>query len=183
MTLAAGSNYAKSINADMGGTEILRPMEYVYGQPRIDEYRRQIFLITDGEVGNTDEVVGLVGRNAGTTRVFGLGVGSRCSRELIEGIAKAGCGTAAFVERDESIQTATLSQLKNALQPALKDITVEWLGLPEPEPVEVNKEMTLFGYNKPVGPEKDIVSYCVQTPTVIPPIFDGSQLIVFGIKC
>ena len=37
----------------MGGTEILAPLEWALQQPVIDGYSRQIFLLTDGEVGLT----------------------------------------------------------------------------------------------------------------------------------
>ncbi len=71
------------------------------------------------KVSNTDQVIGLVKQNAHDSRLFALGIGAASSRHLVEGIASAGGGTCAFVEGDESIQKATLSQLKNALQPSL----------------------------------------------------------------
>lgn len=57
--------------------------------------------------------------NSGQNRLFALGIGDSASRHLVQGIAAAGRGTAAFVESDDSISKATLSQLKNALQPSL----------------------------------------------------------------
>ncbi len=71
------------------------------------------------KVSNTDQVIGLVKQNVHNTRLFALGIGASASHHLVEGIASAGGGTCAFVEGDESIQKATLSQLKNALQPSL----------------------------------------------------------------
>jgi von Willebrand factor A domain-containing protein 5 len=70
-----------------------------------------------------------VKRNAVNSRLFALGVGDSCSHHLVDGIAKAGGGTNAFVGRDENVQKATLSQLKNALQPSLTSTYLKWLRL------------------------------------------------------
>ena len=46
----------KSMKADMGGTEILDPLKAVFKKPPKPGMPRQVFLITDGEVGNTNQV-------------------------------------------------------------------------------------------------------------------------------
>ncbi|OXA53657.1 von Willebrand factor A domain-containing protein 5A [Folsomia candida] len=88
-------------------------------------------------------------------------------------MATAGGGTCAFAEGNARIQTATLSQLKNALQPSLTDININWLGREDPISVVLNPEKTLVGYNKPLRPE--IGKSFSQSPKNIPPIFDGHQ--------
>ena len=45
-----------------------------------------MFVLTDGEVSNTSEVILLVQANAGNSRVFALGLGESASHELVEGI-------------------------------------------------------------------------------------------------
>lgn len=57
--------------------------------------------------------------NAHIGRTLTLGVGSAPSHHLLEGIAKAGNGTCAFIDSDANIHKQTLAQLKNALQPSL----------------------------------------------------------------
>lgn len=45
----------------------------------------------------------------------------------------------------------------------------------------INKEKTLLGYNKPVEPESGQQAKShQQSPKNIPPVYDGSQLLVFG---
>ena len=55
----------KGFVADFGGTEIYRPMEYIFslGKPRNCE-ETHIFLLTDGAVFNTTDVIKLVQQNA-----------------------------------------------------------------------------------------------------------------------
>ena len=47
------------LQADLGGTEILRALTFVLEQPRSIDCRVPIVLLTDGEVTNTDEVIAL----------------------------------------------------------------------------------------------------------------------------
>ncbi|XP_029571609.1 von Willebrand factor A domain-containing protein 5A isoform X2 [Salmo trutta] len=56
----------KEMRADLGGTEILQPLKHIYSQPCLPDQPRQLFLFTDGEVGNTKEVLDLVKTNAGS---------------------------------------------------------------------------------------------------------------------
>ncbi|XP_037026786.1 von Willebrand factor A domain-containing protein 5A-like [Bradysia coprophila] len=178
--------HARALDADMGGTEILAPLEEIFGQPEIDGYFRQIFVLTDGEVSNQNAVVGIVHANAHKVRVFALGIGDAASHGLVGGIAKAGGGTAAYVTYNESVDKKVLDQLKNALQPSLTDIHLEWDGLSpiQEKPTILNKTKTLLGYNKPIESDEltsETSPRIKQSPEKIPPVFDGSQLIVFGL--
>ena len=46
----------RSMQADFGGTEILEPLKYLKQRPPAPGRSRQVFLLTDGEVSNTNEV-------------------------------------------------------------------------------------------------------------------------------
>ena len=81
----------------MGGREILEPLKQIYAIKTVPGYLRQLFVITDGEGGNTDEVNGLIKAKAHESRVFALGIGYGASHHLVEGIARAGGGNSAFV--------------------------------------------------------------------------------------
>ncbi len=56
---------------------------------------------------------------------------------------------------------------------------MEWTGIKNPPPIELNKNKTLTGYNKPINSEVKHPEFS-QSPKNIPPIFDGNQLVVFG---
>ena len=75
-----------ALNADYGGTEILQPLQAILASAPVPGYARQVFVLTDGEVSNTKEVLECVRRHAALNRVFALGLGDGASRELVEGI-------------------------------------------------------------------------------------------------
>ncbi|XP_034023838.1 von Willebrand factor A domain-containing protein 5A-like [Thalassophryne amazonica] len=63
----------ENMGADMGGTEILQPIKHIFSQPCIPNQPRQLFVFTDGEVGNTKEVINQVKKNSSSPGVSLLG--------------------------------------------------------------------------------------------------------------
>lgn len=122
-------NHVNSFEADLGGTEILYPLEFIFDQHEGLEQNRIVFVMTDGEVSNTDDVIEYVAfRKGDHTRVFGLGIGSHVSRNLVNGIARSGGGTADYVDGrdDEAISAAVTRQMETALSPRLEDVQVDF---------------------------------------------------------
>ena len=66
--LKDATQLAESMQANLGGTEILAPLEWVFSQPLVKGHPRQLFLLTDGEVGNTQQVIDLVQKNSNSAR-------------------------------------------------------------------------------------------------------------------
>ncbi|XP_031651323.1 von Willebrand factor A domain-containing protein 5A-like [Oncorhynchus kisutch] len=116
----------KAMRADLGGTEILQPLKHIYSQPCLPDQPRQLFLFTDGEVGNTKEVLGLVKANAGSHRCFSFGIGEGASSALISGVAKQGGGHSQFITGQDRMQPKVMQSLRFALQPAVVNISVKW---------------------------------------------------------
>ncbi|KAL7400935.1 hypothetical protein ABVT39_020194 [Epinephelus coioides] len=114
------------MTANLGGTEILRPLKDIYSQPCIPNQPRQLFVFTDGEVGNTKEVINLVKKNSGSHRCFSFGIGEGASSALINGLAKEGGGHAQFITGEERMQPKVMQSLRFALQPAVVDVSVNW---------------------------------------------------------
>lgn len=88
----------KGFEENYGGTEIREPLiaaqtaqEYESGK------QKRIFLLTDGDVGNTNEVVNAAHAQRNSTRVFTFGLGSGCDKSLITKVAQAGRGSYTFV--------------------------------------------------------------------------------------
>lgn len=125
-SLQKAQQHVLSLDADLGGTEILRPLEEIFRVPEKPGVPRQVILLTDGEVSNTEQVIQFVKQHSKNTRVFTLGIGAGASHRLIKGMAHAGRGSYEFVASGERIAGKVMRQLRNALQPFMTDATVSW---------------------------------------------------------
>jgi von Willebrand factor A domain-containing protein 5 len=75
------------MNSNMGGTEIEIPLRKILKSKVIPGYPKQIFLLTDGEVNNTEAVIDIVRKNIKYSRVHAIGLGDGASAALIRGCA------------------------------------------------------------------------------------------------
>ncbi len=115
------------IHADLGGTEIMRPLEAALSVKR--KMAASIMLLTDGEVGNEKEVIDLASKEHGDARIFTFGIGRGASEYLIRGLARATGGAAEFIFPGERIQSKVLKQLSRSRSPYFNEIDVDWGGL------------------------------------------------------
>src|SRR5262249_47987212 len=90
--------------------------------------------ITDGYVGNDDEILATVSRTAGDARIYALGVGAAPNRYLLEELAAAGRGVAAFVRSDEDVAPF----VRRIAAPALTDVAIDWRGIRAAGGIEVD---------------------------------------------
>ncbi|XP_013765860.1 von Willebrand factor A domain-containing protein 5A-like [Pundamilia nyererei] len=88
--------------------------------------KQKLFVFTDGEVGNTKEVIDLVKKNSDSHRCFSFGIGEGASSALINGMAKEGEGHAQFITGTDRMQAKVMQSLRFALQPTVVDISVTW---------------------------------------------------------
>ncbi|XP_041092751.1 von Willebrand factor A domain-containing protein 5A-like [Polyodon spathula] len=116
----------KGMGADFGGTEILEPLKDIYSKACRPGHPRQLFVFTDGEVGNTKDVISEVKKHAGTHRCFTFGIGEGASTALIKGMARAGSGHPEFITGQDRMQPKVMQSLRFALQPAVNNIVLDW---------------------------------------------------------
>ncbi|KAH3765070.1 Vault protein inter-alpha-trypsin domain [Pelomyxa schiedti] len=118
--------HIQTISADMGGTEIFGPMSSILQEPIQKDWVRNVFLLTDGDVGNADTLTDFVASNNQNLHLYTLGIGSGVSQMLINALATAGNGYAEFVSAPDEILPAVQRQLARALQPDLLDVSLVW---------------------------------------------------------
>ncbi|CAF1223287.1 unnamed protein product [Didymodactylos carnosus] len=119
------SKYIEKMKADLGGTELYVPLQYVYDQKPQSNYSRQIFLLTDGEIENVSEVLGLCRKMSLTTRIFSFGLGSAPSRSLVKGLAKATNGSALFIPPKTHVDLAVAKRMEKVLEPCLVNTKIK----------------------------------------------------------
>jgi len=126
-SLKKALKYLQKMKADLGGTEILSPLKEIYTADAQDRKgKRSIILITDGEVGNEDEIIETARKNRGSTRLFSIGIGAGCNEYFIKGIARAGRGASEFIYPGERIELKVLEIFGKAQQDGLINPVVEW---------------------------------------------------------
>lgn len=151
-SLAEASAHVATLKADLGGTEILQALQLALRQPPHAELPRQLVVLTDGEVTNTDAVLSLAKSHAAAARIFTFGIGAGASQHLVRGLARAGRGSAEFIHPGERIEPTVMRVFERLLSPACGNVAIEWVG----------------------------GSRVVQAPIEPAPVFAGSRLIVYG---
>ncbi len=153
---ALALNYINQLDAD-GGTELLNGIRVAMNFPAATAGRlRSIVLLTDGYIGNDNEILAEVQRSLQPgNRLYSFGVGSSVNRFLLNRLAEIGRGTAQIVRYDEppaEIADKFFHQINN---PVLTEIAVTWQG--EGTPPEIY-------------------------PKILPDLFAEQPLVLFGRK-
>jgi len=113
-----------------GGTEMIDGVRAALDFPHDPDRLRVVLFLTDGYVGNEDDVLATVHARLGASRLFSFGVGSAVNRYLLEEMAAFGRGDCSVVRPDEDTATAVDRFLARVATPVMTDVTVDWKGLP-----------------------------------------------------
>ncbi|KAJ4458612.1 putative Vault protein inter-alpha-trypsin domain [Paratrimastix pyriformis] len=126
-SLAEATAHVDLIKSDLGGTELIQPLDQVFGRKADPHFPRVIFLLTDGQVNNRDECIEFVRLHVADTRVFTFGLGTDCDHDLCEGLAKAGGGLCKFVDHaSDGLEAIIITQLNQAMKPVFVPSGVHW---------------------------------------------------------
>ena len=60
--------HAKCLQANLGGTELFDPLRDIFSHAPMKGLPRQVFVLTDGAVSNTESVIKLVAKNSSNSR-------------------------------------------------------------------------------------------------------------------
>lgn len=107
-------NEVETFQANMEGTEILKPLAaYIDGDqaPIEGAARRNIILISDGEVSDTKSIIQKIRSKRPNDRLFTIGVGRSASRSLLEGIADIGNGICEMIIDSANLQNSLINLL------------------------------------------------------------------------
>ncbi len=118
--------YLDRVDADLGGTEVLPPLARILGMKVAEGGRREVVLLTDGEVGNEAVVMKLIKENAGTTRFFAVGIGAGPNQHLIKGLARAGLGASEFIFPGERIEPKVLRIFQRLTEQPVGTPRISW---------------------------------------------------------
>ncbi|MBK7875504.1 MAG: VWA domain-containing protein [Planctomycetes bacterium] len=123
--VAAGHAWIERLQAD-GGTEVMSGVRAAFGLERDPERERVVCFLTDGFVSNEDEILRAIHAERGDARVFSFGVGSAPNRFLLEELATAGDGAAAWLRDDGDTARTMRRFLERVSHPALADVQLDF---------------------------------------------------------
>jgi len=117
--------YVAGLKAN-GGTEMRPAISRALNFPASESHLRQVIFITDGSVGNEQELFGLIERNLKRTRLFTVGIGSAPNSWFMRKAAEAGHGTFTLISALHEVNEKMGRLFRKLEQPQITDITVEW---------------------------------------------------------
>ncbi|MEG4625679.1 VIT domain-containing protein [Microcoleus sp. w1-18aA5] len=125
-------NYIDKLQAN-GGSELFNGLQTVMNFPAAATGRlRSIVLITDGYIGNENEVLALVQQSLKPgNRLYSFGVGGSVNRFLLNRLAEVGRGTSQVIRQDEPSAEAAEKFFREINSPVLTNIQISWEGMGE----------------------------------------------------
>ena len=119
--------YVERLAAD-GGTDMLPALRQALKSPQDSTRLQHIILITDGQVGNEDELFELLHHRVGTRRLFTIGIGSTPNSHLMRKTAEFGRGTFTSVGNVSEVKDKLDALFKKLERPVLHDIRLDHSG-------------------------------------------------------
>ena len=124
--------YVEGLSAD-GGTDMLPALKQALKSPQDSTRLQQIVLITDGQVGNEDELFELLHHRLGSRRVFTIGIGSTPNSHLMRKTAEFGRGTFTYIGNLAEVKDKLDDLFKKLEQSVWRDIQLDRTGWAELE--------------------------------------------------
>ena len=102
----------KRLGASKGGTELYKPLNEIYTNKIYDEYdmKKNIILLTDGELFDKEEVINLIGANSSKFNFNSIGIGE-CDKDLIDRTALMGNGYSYYISELAQLNSVVISLL------------------------------------------------------------------------
>ena len=122
--IKTASDMVYTYDATLGGTEMYAPLKAAIGLTFQQKLPRIIFLLSDGSISNSNQVISLVKNNSNIIRLHCVGIGNGISSYFITEVAKAGKGISEFVKDDDVLENKTMYILQAAFSPYLTSISV-----------------------------------------------------------
>jgi len=132
-----GIRFSKYLAAQ-GGTEPLEAIKFALSSRDKDshKYLRQVVFLTDGQVGNEQELFRTVQQNIDDDRFFTIGIGSAPNDYLMRKMAEYGKGTFTYIADIDEVEAKMGDLFQKLESPAMTDININF-------PIDINAEQAL----------------------------------------
>ena len=126
-TLQEAQEYARGLRAT-GGTEIAGALDAALTGSDNPNVIRQVVFMTDGSVGNEDELFAIIRKKLGDSRLFTIGIGSAPNSYFMTKAAEFGHGTFTYIGKVEEVNEKMSGLFRKLENPVLTNINVDLPG-------------------------------------------------------
>lgn len=129
--LALARSFVDRVEAN-GGTELLSAMRMSLDMAAMSAARedgarlRQVVFLTDGAVGDEDQIFDAIARRIGETRLFTVGIGSAPNSHFMRRASRLGRGTFTHIGDPSQVAERTAELFTKLERPVLTGLTVTW---------------------------------------------------------
>ncbi|MEM6553882.1 MAG: VIT domain-containing protein [Planctomycetota bacterium] len=109
-----------------GGTHMIEGIRAALNFPHDPQRYRTVTFLTDGFIGNEQQILAAIHQDLGQARIFSFGVGSSPNRYLMNRMAKAGRGAAAYLALDDDATAIMDFYFQRIAHPAITDLNIDW---------------------------------------------------------
>jgi Ca-activated chloride channel homolog len=126
---AFASGFVSQLEAD-GGTVMLPALKaaLVDRDSGNEDVLRQVIFLTDGAIGNEDQMFREIARNRGRSRIFTVGIGSAPNSFFMTRAAEIGRGTFTHIGDVNQVRERMTELFAKLENPVLTDLEVAWSG-------------------------------------------------------
>lgn len=118
--------HTKEFKHSMGGTEIYNPIKEILSTKPSHGFKREIFLLTDGAVHNSQAIIDLIFKEAPKTdsTVHTFGIGSGADEYLVQEAALAGDGSYSMITCNSQIESKVVAAFLKVQVPTMKILSI-----------------------------------------------------------
>jgi Ca-activated chloride channel family protein len=126
--LASARRFVRSLEAG-GGTEMLPALTHLMRKPQLEGYQRHIVLLTDGDLGNEEQIFAELRQDLNNARLYTIAIGSAPNLFLATKMAQFGRGTCTHIASVNEVREQ-MSRLFNSIEsPVLSDVKLTFEGV------------------------------------------------------
>ncbi len=123
--IGKGLRYLNGLSGS-GGTEMIEGIKAALDFPHDEGRFRLVSFMTDGYIGNEQQILTTLRSKLGPSRVFSFGVGQSPNRYLMDRMAIEGRGAVAYLSLNDDAATIMDHFNQRISHPAMTDLTIDW---------------------------------------------------------
>lgn len=131
--VAAAQRFVDRLEAN-GGTEMLPALQYMMRMRENERYLRNIVVLTDGDLGNEEQIFEALRQELSGARLYTVAIGSAPNHFLATKMAQFGRGTFTHIAVIGEVREQMLRLFESIESPVLTDVRLSFAGV---EPAEV----------------------------------------------